>query len=254
VSVTARERIRASTEAEADDVLNNLDLVIEQAGSDITATARYDSRPLGWHFGEWPPVQVDFTVTVPAGFATDLKTSGGRIEVGDLAGKVDARTSGGSIKLGKMGAEVDARTSGGSITLDEAGGSVTLRTSGGTITVGRVGGTADLNTSGGSIRIEAVEGSVRAHTSGGSIRAAIRGPLKDDCSLSTSGGSVTAVVDKSAAFRLDAASSGGGVDAAGLTLTVERGSSRGRLTGTVNGGGPLLKLRSSGGGVAVRTQ
>jgi len=61
-------------------------------------------------------------------------------------------------------------------------------------------------------------------------------------------------VDKMAAFRLDASTSGGDVDAAGLTITMEKGNrDRSRLAGTVNGGGPLLKLRSSGGGIVVRT-
>jgi hypothetical protein len=65
---------------------------------------------------------------------------------------------------------------------------------------------------------------------------------------------VTATVDKSAAFRLDASTSGGSVDAQGLTMTLEGRTRRNRLAGDVNGGGPLLKLRSSGGGVAVKTR
>jgi hypothetical protein len=43
------------------------------------------------------------------------------------------------------------------------------------------------------------------------------------------------------------------VDASGLTLTLEKGGSgRSRLVGAVNGGGPLLKLRTSGGDITVR--
>jgi hypothetical protein len=254
VKVTARERIRANTDAEADDLLKKLDLTIEQTGNDVSASAKYESEMPGFHFGSWPPVSVDFIVTVPASFSTDLHTSGGGITVGDLAGKVYARTSGGSIKLGKLGGAVDARTSGGSVTLDEARGSAALHSSGGSITVGRVLGSADISTSGGGIKIDSVEGSVQAHTSGGSVRAGITGPLKEDCVLSTSGGSVRVNVDKTAAFRLDASTSGGDVDAEGITITMEKSNrSRSKLAGSVNGGGPLLKLRSSGGGIVVRT-
>jgi hypothetical protein len=64
---------------------------------------------------------------------------------------------------------------------------------------------------------------------------------------------VSVTVDRQAAFRLDASTSGGGIDATGLTLTLENASrDRGRLAGAVNGGGPLLKLRTSGGGITVR--
>ena len=254
VRVKAKQRIRAGSEAEADDLLKKLELTLEQQGNDVRAVAKYEPRALGFSFGSWPPVQVDFEISVPSSFATDLHTSGGGITVGDLAGKANLRTSGGSIKLGKMGGPVEARTSGGSITLAEARGPVELKTSGGNITAGRVAGPAELSTSGGSIKIESAEAQLRAHTSGGSIRAGINGALKDECSLTTSGGSVRVSVDKTTAFRLDASTSGGDVDAEGLTLTLEQGSrGRGRLAGAVNGGGPLLKLRASGGGISVRT-
>ncbi len=254
VKVTAREKIRADSDAEADEVLKKLTLTMEQNGDDVTAIAKYESMMPGFHWGSWPPVNVDFIVTVPAKYAADLHTSGGGITVGDLNGKVLARTSGGSVKLGKIGADVDARTSGGNVTLDEAAGSVQLHSSGGNIAVGRASGPAELSTSGGGIKIDSVANAIHASTSGGSVRATIAGPLKDDCVLSTSGGSVKVTVDKSAAFRLDASTSGGNVDAAGLTIMIENGSpGRSRLAGAVNGGGPLLKLRSSGGGIVVKS-
>lgn len=253
VRVTAKQKIRAETEAEADELLQKLELTMEQDGNDIRVVSKYDRKPPGFRFGSWPPVQVDVVVLVPMNYATNLSTSGGGITVGDLIGKAELRTSGGSIKVGKMGGTVDARTSGGGITVEEAGGSVTLRTSGGNITVGRVAGRADLSTSGGSIKVDSVLNALQAHTSGGSIRAKISGPLQEECALSTSGGSVRVTVDKLAAFRLDASASGGGVDADGLTLTLDKSSrDRGRLAGVVNGGGKLLKLRSSGGGIEVR--
>ncbi len=251
VRIKARQRIRASTDAEADELLKKLELTLEQQGNDVRAVAKYERRSPGFHFGSWPPVQVDFEIEAPAAFATDLLTSGGGITVGDLAGRVRARTSGGSITLGTLGDAVEARTSGGNLTLAAARGPVELKTSGGSINVGRVSGPADLATSGGSIKIESAEGRLRAHTSGGSIRAGLAGALRDECSLSTSGGSVRVTVDRATAFRLDASTSGGEVDAEGLTLTLEK-SSRSRLTGAVNGGGPLLKLRASGGSISVR--
>lgn len=253
VRITAKQRIRANSEAEADKLLEKLDLTFEQNGNDVRVISKYERQPSGFRMGSWPPVNVDIIVSLPASFATELHTSGGGITVGDLQGKAELRTSGGGIKLGKMGGVVDARTSGGSITLAEAGGATELKTSGGNISVGRVNGPAELSTSGGSIRIESVASVLRANTSGGSIRANIVGPLKEECVLSTSGGSVSVSVDKVAAFRLDASTSGGGVDIEGLTLAVEKlGRDRSRLAGMVNGGGPLLKLRSSGGGITVR--
>lgn len=250
VKIVARERIHASSDAEADELLKKLDLQFDQSGNDVHASAKYEESH-GFHFGSWPPVNVEFIATVPAAYAAEMHTSGGGIVVGDIGGKVSARTSGGGIRLGKLGGDVDAHTSGGGIHLDEARGEARLDTSGGGIEVGRVAGPADLTSSGGSIRIDSVSERVRARTSGGSVRARIVGPLKGDCSLSTSGGSVRVTVDRTAAFQLDASTSGGGVDADGLTMTLQGHHGRNELAGAVNGGGPLLKLRTSGGGIHV---
>jgi hypothetical protein len=61
-------------------------------------------------------------------------------------------------------------------------------------------------------------------------------------------------VVKGAGFLLDASTSGGDVNAEGLTVTIEKGGvGKSRLVGSVNGGGPRLKLRSSGGDISIRT-
>jgi hypothetical protein len=255
VKIIAKEKIHASSDSEADEILKKLTLTMEQSGNAIFAEAKYEKMFSGFHMGSWPPVQVDFVVTVPASFATDLRTSGGDIIVGDLAGKVLAHTSGGDIKLGHIAADVDASTSGGNVSLVDGSGSVHLRTSGGNVFVGRAVGPTDLSTSGGDIKVDSVENTLHAGTSGGDVRAGLSGALKGDCVLSTSGGRVIATVDKGVGFHLDASTSGGDVEAGGLTITIERGGQgKSRLAGDVNGGGPLLKLRSSGGDVVVNTR
>ena len=255
VKVVARERVRANSEADADEILQKLALTIEQDSGGVSATAVYEKGAGGFHFGSWPPVQVDFTVTVPMNYNVDLKTSGGDVSVGDLMGKVSARTSGGDVALGKISGDIHAGTSGGNVKLVEGLGSVKLGTSGGDIHVGRAVGPTDLDTSGGNIDVKSVENTLDASTSGGDVSAGIAGMLKGDCKLRTSGGRVKVIVDKNAGFNLDASTSGGDVDAAGLTITIERGGSgRSRLSGKVNGGGPSLKLRSSGGDIVVQTR
>jgi DUF4097 and DUF4098 domain-containing protein YvlB len=251
VRVTAKEHIRAGSEAEADELLKKLDLSIEQSGNEVAASASYSSS-VGFHFGSWPPVQVDFYVTVPASASADLKTSGGDIVVGDLGGSVRAHTSGGDVKLGSIGGEIDATTSGGNIALEEGRGGVRLSTSGGNVSARHILGPSNLKTSGGDIRVDQVEGTLDAQTSGGDVKAGFGGALKGDCLLSTSGGEVRATLGKEVGFRLDASTSGGEVNAAGLTITIDRGGTgRSSLAGLVNGGGPLLKLRSSGGNIDV---
>ena len=104
-------------------------------------------------------------------------------------------------------------------------------------------------TSGGSIEVREVHGPIRASTSGGSVRAYLAEQPTADCSLSTSGGTVTVHVDDSLALDIDANASGGSVR---TDLRVDASvNTKTKLKGALNGGGPTLKLRSSGGGVRV---
>ncbi len=255
VTVVARQRIRADSEAAADELLKKLALTIELQAGGVAATAAYEKDASSFHVGAWPPVRVDFTVTVPANYHADLKTSGGDITVGDLLGRVEAHTSGGDLTLGCITGDVHAGTSGGDVCLREGRAAVKLGTSGGDLRVGRAAGPAELSTSGGDIDVTAAENTLAASTSGGDISVGFTGALRGDSQLRTSGGQVRVTVDPAAGFILDAATSGGGVTADGLTLTVERGGAgRSRLAGKVQGGGPVLKLRSSGGDIEVRTR
>lgn len=220
-------------------------------------------RSRSW-FGGWRSPRVRFEITVPRRFDVDLETSGGSIEVSSLEGEVRAETSGGSLKFGDIEGPVRGRTSGGSIELRGAAGNADLETSGGSIRVGdvdgevrahtsggsigveQVRGEVDVATSGGSIRLEEVAGAVSAETSGGSVTATIIEQPRHDCRLTTSGGGVTVYLADGIAVDLDARASGGRLTS-DFPLGGER-KTRTSLAGEINGGGPVLYLRGSGGG------
>lgn len=237
VRIIARQKVRAKTEAEADEILAKLELTLEQQGNDVVAKAKYPNKSGFSITGIWPPVSVDFEVTVPEKFNLELRTSGGDIVAGSLQGKVTAHTSGGDVTLGRIDGEVQAHTSGGDIELGGATGAVKLHTSGGDIEVGSVAATVDASTSGGDIQVRFEQGP------------------KADSTFRTSGGDVDVEVSATAAFRLDASTSGGDVKIRNVTVAVESGGyGKSKLVGAVNGGGPLLKLRTSGGDIGVRAR
>jgi DUF4097 and DUF4098 domain-containing protein YvlB len=210
------------------------------------------------------------TVSLPTEFDVDLQTSGGNVDIQNLTGVITSRTSGGSLRFENVDGPIHGRTSGGSIHLDgtsstadlktsgggiqigQVDGEVLARTSGGNISIERAGGTVSAHTSGGRIKVDEVHGSIDAKTSGGSIEVAIAGPLTADSTLTTSGGSLTVLVEPTIAMVLDAKTSGGRVNT-DLPITIQGNASKNRLEGDLNGGGPLLRLRSSGGSVNLRT-
>ena len=244
-------------------------ITFEQRGNDVVIDSDFDGDRIRWFGWDDDDYEVQWNIRVPDRYNVDVSTSGGWIEVDEIAGSVDARTSGGSIRTGKLGGKSTLKTSGGSITVDGAsaelmvhtsGGSIDIgdtagtveaKTSGGSIKLGRVSGEVVARTSGGNIRVEDATGRVDASTSGGSIHAQISRQPQGDSRLSTSGGGVVVTLSPSIAVDLDARSSGGGVSS-DVPITVQGRQDDDSLRGKINGGGPKLVLRSSGGGVRVR--
>lgn len=236
-----------------------------QQGDRVMVEGDYDGKSL-WGWGGNHP-KVEFLITVPRRFNLDLRTSGGSIKVADLDGDVTAKTSGGSLRLGNIRGTVVGKTSGGSIELEGSEGDAEISTSGGSIRIGDVDGrvlastsggsihidqargNVEAETSGGSIRVDEVQGDIRASTSGGSVTAYISKQPTGDCRLTTSGGRVQVYLASGIGVDLDARASGGKVRS---DFEVRGGrASKTSLSGEIDGGGPQLYLRSSGGGVSI---
>lgn len=158
-------------------------------------------------------LKVTYHITVPKNYNLDVDTAGGSIRISDLNGKVDAHTSGGSISLGS------------------------------------IDGLVDINTSGGSINVDEVTGTIRAHTSGGSVTAKISKQPTGDSKLTTSGGSITVYLAPDIAVDLSARTSGGRVRS---DFDVNGTTKKKSIRGTINGGGPELVLKTSGGSVRIK--
>src|SRR5262249_30618266 len=101
----------------------------------------------------------------------------------------------------------------------------------------------------GSIRLTGLRGGVRASTWSGTLR--VQGEQTSDWRLSSSSGSVTIELAGKPGFSLDAHSSSGRIDT-DYPVTVSGTIDRRALRGSVNGGGPLLHVRTSSGGIHIR--
>ena len=161
---------------------------------------------------------------------------------------LDLHAVAGSIDVGRHGASVTAQTSAGSIHVARAAGVLSMSASGGSIAVDEMLGQLTARANGGSIKLINVKGSTDADASGGSIEASLLSP--PDARLKASGGSIRLKVDRSAAFNLIAAATGGTVTVSSpLVPTTVTGS---HFAGRINGGGTTtVDLCASAGSIAV---
>ena len=158
-------------------------------------------------------LKVEFKLLIPKNYNVKLNTSGGSLSIEDLTGELDARTSGGSIN------------------------------------VGNIIGDVELHTSGGSINTESITGNLNAHTSGGSIKVTIDKQLTEDAKLTTSGGSITAYLIPDIQIDIQASTSGGRVKS---DFDIDGKVKKMSVRGSINGGGPKLTLKTSGGSIKIK--
>lgn len=249
VKIRVIQHARTYDKRRAEEDFRDNPIEFRQSGSDVWIEME-KSRGRLFGFFERNRISQRFIVTVPESYNLDLKTSGGSIEVADIEGKVRARTSGGSLRFGKIKGELQGATSGGRITLASCTHEADLRTSGGSISAGYLGKEARLSTSGGRIEVKEALKSLQADTSGGSISVGFSESPSSDCRFTTSGGSITVSLSEDAKMDVDARTSGGRVHI-DFPVSMSGSLSSTRLEAKINGGGPLLYLRTSGGSIRI---
>jgi DUF4097 and DUF4098 domain-containing protein YvlB len=207
-----------------------------------------------------------------------LETGGGKVYVGSVKGKLNASTGGGDIVLvsSQQGAVLEA--GGGNIEVKQCGGRLKVSTGGGNIEIGDVGGPVDIETGGGSIHLGSAKGPVRAETgagrielgpvpsaqvetgAGGIVARFTAGGEGHDSSLETSAGDITVYLAPNLPITVRAAielANGHSIQTDFPEIHVSsEGGEWGPKTitaeGSLAGGGPVLKIRTTTGDINIR--
>jgi DUF4097 and DUF4098 domain-containing protein YvlB len=211
----------------------------------------------------------------------NLETGGGNIKVASAKGEIKAESGGGSVVVlsGLQGAVLE--TSGGSIRVDKCSGHVKATTGGGSVDLGEIGGPAEIETGAGSIRLASAKGRVQAQTGGGSIQldgaTSVQAEtsaggivvkllsssgmgVRSNSTLETSAGDITVYLANDLPISIRAeieVSNGHGIRSEFPDIRVSsEGGPWGPKTvtaeGKLNGGGPVLKVRTNSGNVYFR--
>lgn len=234
--------------------VDRFEITAEADGNDITVRGRRDRSDflgLSWLFGGG--LSVRYVIQVPRNFDVQALSSGGDLQLSNFNGRAYGRTSGGDVIVSGVNGLVQIYTSGGDVRGDKLSGDVNMRTSGGNVRLDQVVGPVNARTSGGDVRLNGIDGRLDARTSGGDVEVELRG-VNRGVELRTSGGDITVRVPKEFAAVLNARTSGGDIDCdLPVTSTGDRHKHRRTLSGTLNGGGQPLDIRTSGGDIEIRT-
>jgi len=185
-----------------------------------------------------------------------LETYGGDIVVGQAGGGVRAQTAAGNIRVLLAGGPVTAITGGGEVAIEKAGGTVTVRNLAGPVQLGGTRGGFECQSASGGIRLASVTGPMRVSTSLGSIVADLTGAHLGDSFLATTGGDITVVIPSNLGVTIHAenrmADTLRRIVSEFPAIPVTRVGSRVVAQGSVNGGGPVLRISGAGGTIFIK--
>ena len=216
---------------------------------------------------------------------------GGRLEIRNTNGIIDVEPSDGdrvsitAERIAKAGTDAEAQqaaegiviketVSGSSIVLDAQlnstginilgrsrqvkfhikaprGTALVLSNTNGNIDVRDMTGALKLETTNGRILGKNLEGTARAETTNGMIDLDFSALAAEGVWAETTNGRVEIALAKTIKARLNARVTNGAVETENLALETSEKSRR-RLVGTINGGGPEIRLETTNGAVVVR--
>ena len=195
-----------------------------------------------------------------AGGSVAATSGGGSIEVVSAVRAVSAETGGGSIRVQKCGAEVKVGSGGGSLEIGDTGGAVIAQTGGGSIRVWNAKGKVSAESGGGSIHLAGLTHGVQVETGAGGITAEFAGGASlTDSMLETSSGDVTVYLPANVGVTIRGDIEAGSKNSVrsdfGELRVVSDSDQWGPhevlVEGKINGGGPVLKIRTTTGNIVL---
>lgn len=242
-------------ERESNRVLDNVTVEVRQDADLVTVNVRNPAATaprFAWR--DSAEVEVGVLVSVPRRCNVNLITVTGSIQVGNLAGAMRARAQTGTVSFRHIDGSVNASVAVGDVLLARCSGAATVTASRGNIRLGAVGGRAELTASNGDIEVQSAKAGLRAKVEAGDAIVGLPAGFTGDVDIRSSAGNILVKLEPPAQGVIQASSVWGRVEA-DLPMTVDAGGSgKNKLSGRINGGGPLLKLHANGGHVRLQTE
>ncbi len=239
VIVKATKKISVAKEKEANEILDNIDVKVEQSGDKITVTTNIgevpDSRKSLWRkllggTDENPVLAVDYDIVVPRKCELKIENMSGSVTIDSITGAVTIQTSSAATLMTDISGAVVVNGSSGKMTLQQITGDVTIATSNGPVTVDNVTGNVSI-TGSGKISVQQVNGGTTIKSTGSDISlASIEGPVEIGNAIGLTDGQLLfgPVTVKQESGKINLQFVEGDIriksSAAGITIKQEKGS------------------------------
>lgn len=234
VEIVITKKAKKQLDKQVQKALADFKVTFDSSHSGVSIRGTFQRGRNYWRYWKRQLNQLDihFLVIVPRRYNVDLNTQSGDISTDDLIGEVQAQTSAGNIYIDDVIGPVQTQISGGTLRFNGVKGPISGRSTAGEITLANCQGMVDIK------------------TSVGNIEAELTTQPQHQWTLQTSVGNITGTLNSNIAVEIDARTARY-VGNLSTDLIVRGNKTSSRLRGTINGGGPLLKFRTSIGEIRL---
>jgi DUF4097 and DUF4098 domain-containing protein YvlB len=229
------------------EVFDRMQFTASSEGNAVNVKA-VNPRIEGHEWRQHKGVHVTTRITIPTRFDVRLTTGDGDVALGNITGQVEIRTGDGDVALRDVDGRVEVRTGDGDLEFGTlTGPDVTIHSGDGDINLAAV--TADhidISTTDGDVQLHSVSGPLDARTSDGDVDVRLERAVP--VSIRTGDGDVTISMAGELGVTLDLR--GEDIDLPSGLLVEQMRSNR-SVRGSLNGGGPDVRVATGDGSVSV---
>jgi hypothetical protein len=222
--------VRIHVDAKGND-LSKFHLTEMQGGDGIHFSLKHpDARGfLGWH-GQSPDVIID----TPVDTQLTVRSGDGGLLVTGIHGGADVHTGDGGIQMSDVSGALHVTTGDGGVQIHQGDGTLFASTGDGSMTLEGRFTQFDVHSGDGSVRLALLQGSKLAASS----------------RISTGNGSIALELPRDLQAEIQAGTGNGNI-ANSLPLSMTTSGARNNLHGTMNGGGPTVRLQAANGSITL---
>lgn len=176
-------------------------------------------------------IGIDYDVTLPRASTIHANTGSGDLDIQDVGSTLKAGSGSGTVHAEGIHGPANLQTGSGNIYLHQT-----------------AAGDVRAQTGSGSIHLEGISGGLKAGTGSGNIE--VGGQPTSDWKLDTGSGSIRLNLGSSARFTLNAGTGSGSIHTA-QPITMQGEINRHHVTGSVNGGGPTIRVNTGSGDIDI---
>lgn len=195
--------------------------------------------------------KITYTIGVPNWVEVNSKVGNGRQTVMGVMGPVNVTSGNGDISVMYITGSLEAKTGSGNIKVIRVGTAAKVETGSGNINLKDIGpgSVATVRKGTGRIEMDGISGSFSANTDAGELDA--KGGVYGDWDLKSLSGNIRVAVNREFKYEIDASTHSGELLLHNEDIEADRDSGGRECHQKVNGGGKLVRVRSTKGNIFI---